>query len=269
MAVKAPHPPTPSTPSPIKQFSNFTRTGAGLEKTLRLIQALATIVIETSIDNETVTTWSTAKSQLALTRRFFRFFNFLDCFERVYALLGSSSSSSAADRLPATLLELGRWTCLGLYFVLEDCTILHAMNVYPVYWNKPVLVEAYKFWFYALALSIVGALWGLLFDSGSTSASAGKKEQDEKKGGSSKERKVGGSGPLMKRIVVDGCDLLIPGVFLGWIQVSEVVVGMAMVGLHEELNQSEASVEEDIRSLKDHIDELHQKMNAIKSKAVS
>jgi hypothetical protein len=101
------------------------------------------------------------------------------------------------------------------------------MDVYPVYWNKPVLVEAYKFWFYALALSIVGALWGLLFASGS--ASVGKAQQDEKKGGSSKERKDGGSGPLMKRIVVDGCDLLIPGVFLGWIQVSEVVVGMAMV----------------------------------------
>ncbi|GIC88045.1 uncharacterized protein Aud_004436 [Aspergillus udagawae] len=37
----------------------------------------------------------------------------------------------------------------------------------------------------------------------------------------------------------------------------------------EELNQSEAFVEEDIRSLKDHIDELHEKMSAIKSKAVS
>jgi hypothetical protein len=46
------------------------------------------------------------------------------------------------------------------------------MNVYPVYWNKPVIVEAYKFWFYALALSIVGALWGLLFASGSTSTSS-------------------------------------------------------------------------------------------------
>ncbi|RLL97304.1 hypothetical protein CFD26_105068 [Aspergillus turcosus] len=222
MAVKAPHP-TPS-PSAIKQFSNFTRTAAGLEKTLRLIQALATIVIETSIDNETVTTWSTAKSQLALTRRFFRFFNFLDCFERVYSLLGGSG----ADGVPTTLLELGRWTCLGLYFVLEDCTILHAMNVYPVHWNKPVLVEAYKFWFYALVLSIVGALWGLLFGSGSNSASGGKAQQDEKKGGSSKERKVATS-PLVKRIVVDSCDLFIPGVFLGWIQVSEVVVGMAMV----------------------------------------
>jgi hypothetical protein len=101
------------------------------------------------------------------------------------------------------------------------------MDVYPVYWNKPVLVEAYKFWFYALALSIVGALWGLLFTAGF--ASVGKAQQDEKKDGSSKEGKDGGSGPLMKRIVVDGCDLLIPGVFLGWIQVSEVVVGMAMV----------------------------------------
>ncbi|KAH1805644.1 hypothetical protein KXV31_009767 [Aspergillus fumigatus] len=103
------------------------------------------------------------------------------------------------------------------------------MDVYPVSWNEPVIVEAYKFWFYALALSIVGALWGLVFASFSTSASAGKAQRHAKKGKSSKERQAEGSGPLMKRIVVDGCDLLIPGVFLGWIQVSEVVVGMAMV----------------------------------------
>lgn len=65
---------------------------------------------------------------LTLARRFFRFFNFLDCFEQVFALLGSSSSSSstssAAEGFPTTLIELGRWTCLGLYFVLEDCTIV-------------------------------------------------------------------------------------------------------------------------------------------------
>lgn len=33
----------------------------------------------------------------------------------------------------------------------------------------------------------------------------------------------------MKRIVVDGCDLLIPGVFVGWMQVSDLMIGVTMV----------------------------------------
>lgn len=51
-----------------QQFNNFTDTTAGLEKTLRLIQALAQIIVEVSShDVVTAARWSTAKSQLALS----------------------------------------------------------------------------------------------------------------------------------------------------------------------------------------------------------
>lgn len=51
-----------------QQFANFTNTTAGLEKTLRLIQALAQIIAEVSShDVVTAARWSTAKSQLALS----------------------------------------------------------------------------------------------------------------------------------------------------------------------------------------------------------
>lgn len=55
-------------PSLVQQFANFTKTTAGLEKTLRLIQALAQIIAEVSShDVVTAARWSTAKSQLALS----------------------------------------------------------------------------------------------------------------------------------------------------------------------------------------------------------
>ena len=58
----------PQQPSLVQQFANFTKTTAGLEKTLRLIQALAQIIAEVSShDVVTAARWSTAKSQLALS----------------------------------------------------------------------------------------------------------------------------------------------------------------------------------------------------------
>ncbi|KAE8136019.1 peroxisomal biogenesis factor 11 [Aspergillus pseudotamarii] len=219
----------------LRQFANFTRTTAGLEKTCRLIQSLVHIAIELDITPRSTTTaqWQTARSQIALTRRFFRFFAFIDCFSQVYGLLGAAQGQG----LFMTLIEIGRWSCLGLYLVLEDLTILHALGVHPVAWNTPVLVEAFKFWFYSLTLSVLGAVLGLLFTSPS---SAGRKtgSNEKKKETKNAEKTVPNTDDsqskaqrtaLMKRIVVDGCDLLIPGVFVGWMQISELVIGVTMV----------------------------------------
>lgn len=49
-----------------KQFANFTNSTAGLDLTLRLIQALAQIAVEVSIDSATAKQCLMAKSQLAL-----------------------------------------------------------------------------------------------------------------------------------------------------------------------------------------------------------
>ncbi|PLB47699.1 hypothetical protein P170DRAFT_409935 [Aspergillus steynii IBT 23096] len=218
-------------PSKITQFANFTRSSAGLEKTLRLIQAVAQIVADVAADRTVASQWGLAKGQLALSRRFFRFFNFIDCFDRVAGLLGGRVGGN--EGALTLLIELARWSCLGGYFLLEDLTILHAMKIHPPKWtwNVTVLEEAYKLWFYALSLSLVGAVWSLLFTVSGPSTGPGK---GGKKGGK-KNGKVAGTSnqalrrTLLKRIVVDGCDLLIPGVFLGWLVVGDAVVGAAMV----------------------------------------
>jgi hypothetical protein len=54
-------------PNPVKQFSNFTRTSAGLEKTLRLLQAAAQIATETTVDQVSALRCGQARSQFALS----------------------------------------------------------------------------------------------------------------------------------------------------------------------------------------------------------
>ena len=58
----------PSRPraSLLKQFANFTNSSAGLEKTLRLIHALALVAAEICVDNVTITRCLIAQSQIAL-----------------------------------------------------------------------------------------------------------------------------------------------------------------------------------------------------------
>lgn len=54
-------------PPALTQFTNFIKTTAGLEKTIRLIQALSQIAAETSSHNVTAARWATAKGQLAFS----------------------------------------------------------------------------------------------------------------------------------------------------------------------------------------------------------
>ncbi|PYI29516.1 hypothetical protein BP00DRAFT_496579 [Aspergillus indologenus CBS 114.80] len=154
----------------LDRLSRFYRLNTGYEKTLRLIQALCLVALEIgSLDSITTKRVSTAKSQLALIRRCIRFWNFLDCFNRVSALLGQDAPSprkknhttAAATTSPTGflwLLEVAKWSCFGVYFLLEDLTLLHVAEIYPVPWAKTVTVEAFKFWYYALALSLFGAV---------------------------------------------------------------------------------------------------------------
>ncbi|RJE24116.1 PEX11 domain protein [Aspergillus sclerotialis] len=226
----------PPRPSLLKQFANFTDSTAGLEKTLRLIQALCQIVSEVTLDNALAKRCLIVKSQLALSRRYFRFLGFIPCIEGVFNILGGNISLGSI----LTIIELAKFSALGIYFVLEDLTILHAMNVYLVPWNEPVLIESNKFWFYGICLSILSAVVELLFLFSRPATTVTKKRANgAKENGSTKENESSETiqaqkqsqkiMPLLKGIVVDGCDLLLPGTFLGWIQADELSVSAAMV----------------------------------------
>lgn len=101
------------------------------------------------------------------------------------------------------------------------------MGVYVVPWEERVMREANQFWFYALSLSLLGAIYALL------SPPKASKSQDEKKKKGKKTETAApttvNSSALVKQIVVDSCDLLIPAELLDWYPTGDLVLGVTMV----------------------------------------
>lgn len=107
------------------------------------------------------------------------------------------------------------------------------MNIWLVSWYTPILMEANKFWFYAICISIARTVGQLLFSSAAEAKThKGQSDTDEKKRESEKpapSQPVPSTVFLLKRLVVDSCDLTLPGSFLGWIPLGNFGVGIAMV----------------------------------------
>ena len=101
------------------------------------------------------------------------------------------------------------------------------MNIWLVPWYTPVLMEASKFWFYAIAASITGTLWKLFFGSAAAQNESQKKEKSEKS--PSDATPAPSTTYLLTRIVSDSCDLTLPASFLGWIAVGDLGIGLSMV----------------------------------------
>ena len=121
------------------------------------------------------------------------------------------------------------------------------MDIWLVPWYTPVLMEANKLWLYAIVLSIFRNMWALLSSGGQgvaptssssssstsqeTSASnnnGGEKKEEEKEAPSSPET-APSTVRLLRRLVVDSCDLTLPASFLGWVPLGDFGVGVAMV----------------------------------------
>lgn len=111
------------------------------------------------------------------------------------------------------------------------------MGVWPTDWAKQCLIEANKFWFYALIFSL---LWGYVqisslndivtnlasfekvkkeIESSSDGALAARRKAETEK----RQRRAG----ITRRLVVDGLDLFIPGHVVGWIVTSAAMTGVA------------------------------------------
>ena len=56
-------------------------------------------------------------------RRYFRFFNFIDSFDRAYHLLVPRQRSENESKV-IRVLDFGKFSALGIYVFLEDLTIV-------------------------------------------------------------------------------------------------------------------------------------------------
>jgi hypothetical protein len=107
------------------------------------------------------------------------------------------------------------------------------MNIYLVSWYMPILLEANKFWFYAICISIARTSKELVLGSAGSSTPSGSSGTDEKEKKKAKEIAPSNPAPstlsLLNRIVINSLDLTLPGSFLGWIPVETLGIGMAML----------------------------------------
>ncbi|RDW85207.1 hypothetical protein BP6252_02797 [Coleophoma cylindrospora] len=224
--------------------SKFTNDAAGLEKTLRLLQSLSLIIAANVVQPAG---WNQAKKQFALGRRYLRFTKFIDCFNTAYSAFSAPGSEKSGV---VVLLEVGKWSCLGIYLLLESFTIMDAMGIWSTTWAPKLFNEAMKFWFYSLTCSLVLSLNSMktLYmqpleieakkGSGDekTEKKTGKKV-DEKPEKSEKAAKVelakkqwyGERQVLMKKVIIDSCDLFIPATAVGWVVMRQDLLGMIMV----------------------------------------
>ncbi|KAL3417401.1 AoPex11B [Phlyctema vagabunda] len=216
--------------SPLGQVMNvsrFTNDAAGLEKTLRLLQSLALIVSYNALEK---TGWNQARKQLALGRRYLRFTKFIDCFT-------FATTAFREKRGVVSVLEVGKWSCLGMYLLLESCTIMDAMGIWSTEWAPRLFLEAMKFWFYSLSFSLLLGLAGLynLWTEAAPSGVvvvAGDEKEDEEK------RKLAEKGVrdwnarrqnVSRKMIVDACDMFIPATTVGWMELRPDILGAIMV----------------------------------------
>ncbi|WPH03777.1 Hypothetical protein R9X50_00666000 [Acrodontium crateriforme] len=234
----------------------FTDDAAALEKTLRLVQSICTIAIGLAGSNEVVGSWLQARKQIALGRRYFRLLKWHTHWTAAY-----TSFHETQHRTLEQLLAVTEKTFLGLYFFLEMFTIVrittyipylfHPTNVMGVTtydWGPQVQLQADRAWLYALIASIWLGLWRLFVAGPVVSLKEVKVDAkqtqndeviDEKKAALDEKKVLYEKAPpkakvqtvdkakIYRQLVIDCCDVCIPGSSIGLIPVSPTVVGSA------------------------------------------
>lgn len=101
------------------------------------------------------------------------------------------------------------------------------MGVWVTPWAQETFVESNKWWFYGIALSLIASTFSLFFPPAEYRGKPPVTTETEKPTAS--EQTKPDLTPIVKGIIVDACDILLPGSFLGWIQATPTQVGVAMV----------------------------------------
>ncbi|EFQ99697.1 PEX11 domain-containing protein [Nannizzia gypsea CBS 118893] len=235
-----------TTPQPwMSQFSGYINSAPGIENTLRLFQF--SCVILGSLSGASPSPWARAGGQFALSRRYFRYFKFIDHFQNAWTAYTLSDSAPPHRRgSVASTLEFSKWSLLGIYLLLEGVTIFDALGVQRTAWGDRALLESHKFWLYGLVFSLLSTLWQMVQLRQAPKSPAA--SQQTKKDSNAKDSKDGSEKTpsvekqtvnnadftvvhqaLMKDLIITGCDICIPGHILGWIPISATMMGSAAV----------------------------------------
>lgn len=103
------------------------------------------------------------------------------------------------------------------------------MNIWLVEWYEPVLVEANKLWFYAICISLARSVIQLSAQPDKTAKEKTHGAKPKNKGKESSASSIPSQSALFRRLLVDSCDLTLPASCVGWLEIGNMGIGIAMV----------------------------------------
>ncbi|KAK5194596.1 hypothetical protein LTR92_005840 [Exophiala xenobiotica] len=249
-----------------QSVAKYTNDAGGIEKTLKLVQSFSQVaeVIVASTPKE-LAMWQTAKDQANIARRFFRLFKWIDCWTMCYNLIqgyttpkqiagdekGKTIDQSREDADSDTVrgfLMSAKFSLLGIFLFMEMFCLTDAMHITHTSWALPLQIESLKYWFWSLAASALLGLYDLyLLESGpaetaetpmsekiqqaKVTVKADGKERstvvETTKTVSLDPSRASRRQAILKGILADGCDMLIPVDICGWMPLGAVPVGIA------------------------------------------
>jgi hypothetical protein len=230
----------------------------GLERLLRLFQAACSVLIsyplllaavvpkptsEAKIAVKAVGL-STLRGQLNVSRRFIRLFRFMD------TLNAGFNAYVAPDKNLEVWLDVVSKTCLGLFGMTETLTLVDllgipGLEVFGPERSREIDAQSQYLWFFGLATSVTISLIKLSKVNVPPAVEEEKpvktvsEKVDEKKGTVEKAAKdaeekkrlkevAAKKKVLLRGIVSDIVDMLLPGSAIGWVKVSGASVSSAM-----------------------------------------
>ena len=231
---------------PIQTFTAYTSDAWAIERTLRFFQATFGILAELSSDVKSAAHSNAAKANIHLARRFYRCFKWVDCSVEIFSHPKYDYGGVHES------VRMLRDSALMVYFFLDMLLLPSEVGYARPGWlggfiedtigiadmgNAPIEHTALTCWFYAILLSITLGILEISHTPATPTAAGSKKSE---KGSTSKEKAVTkkGNAAIMNRtkpqstvireLIGNVCDLVIPGVAIGYVKIDPIYVYIAM-----------------------------------------
>ncbi|RUP45971.1 peroxisomal biogenesis factor 11 [Jimgerdemannia flammicorona] len=226
-----------TTPVPLDHLLKFLATTQGREKTYRGVQYFARFwvwyLIRQGAAKESIQKWDDLKKSLGVGRKLFRLAKPLEAGQSAIRALENSDEV-------LRFTQAGRNAAYSAYYVCEMLVWLHQVGFRKVTNQKQIGDMGHKFWTAALSFSIVSSLYSLrrvilheeLLERRNRAAIAGQGKDAAIQGADYKVEKKTlekERSTVVRQLVLDGIDIIIPLSSLGWLNVDEGVVGLAGV----------------------------------------
>ncbi|KAH9907139.1 peroxisomal biogenesis factor 11 [Xylariomycetidae sp. FL2044] len=175
--------------STFEQFVKFTTESVGLERTFRLLQSIVQILSSFTLPFDLLITLLSLTTQappspavthavllslrqrLALGRRYFRVFKFLESFDgaqKTYASINNNENGKKTQPQTDAWLDVLGKTFNGMYLLLEAATLIDALQIPGLsplgpQTERRLTVEAQRFWLFSLVCGVVSGLLKILY----------------------------------------------------------------------------------------------------------